>query len=361
MAWQIRSLSEISARVRGAFRQYIPGTDTSLKNNFVTVTAKVLAGLVEELELRMARLARQMFLSTADDIRWVKLHCGDVGVYQKPASAASGLVSGTGAALTTYPAGIRFTSGSMTYTSTAPATSEADGAITVAIACDINGAAGNRDAEGIVLLADPLLYPTLLSDWEVGPDGLGGGADIESLESLRARGLARKRNPPGGGTLTDYERIATDVPGVIKAWAFRVPDAPGAVRVFFLFEGREDGIPEASDVAVVQSAVDAKRLIRVDDSVAVAPVALPVDVEIDGLSSDTPEIRAGIEAAIAAMYVARCRPGIASDTFTVSRSWIGEAISGVTGEDRHTLVEPAADIVLTGGQFPVNGTFTYGA
>jgi uncharacterized phage protein gp47/JayE len=112
---------------------------------------------------------------------------------------------------------------------------------------------------------------------------------------------------------------------------------------------------------VVQAAIDAQRLIRVDDSVAVAPVAHPVDITIDGLSADTPEIRAAIETAISAMFLARCRPGIAGNTFTLSRSWISEAISTVSGENQHELVEPAADIVLSGGEFPTLGIVTYGA
>ena len=131
--------------------------------------------------------------------------------------------------------------------------------------------------------------------------------------------------------------------------------------VHFLFSGRDDNIPLLSDVEAVQAVIDNQRLIRVDDSVATAPVPRPVDVTITGLSGDTEEIRAAIKSGITAMYLQRCRPGIPGDTFTVSRSWYSEVISGVTGEDRHTLVQPSGDIVLTNGQFPVNGVFTYGA
>lgn len=360
MAWQIRSLTEASARVRGAFRQYLPGTDTALKNNFVTVTAKVLAALSHEFELRMAYLTRQLFISTATG-QWLVQHCGDIGIYRKQAAAASGMISGTGAAFEVYPAGVRFVSGNVTYLSTAPATADGDGSLTMAVTSEIRGAASNRDAGGLLGLADPVLYPDLSSEWEVDAAGLGGGADIESDDSLRARGLQRKRNPPGAGTLTDYERIALGVSGVLKAWAFRGSNSVGSVFVYFLFAGREDFIPEAGDVAAVQAAIDEQRLIRVDDSVAVAPIAHPVDITIDNLSTDTPEIRAAIEAAISAMFLARCRPGISGNIFTISLSWISEAISTVSGEDRHELVAPAADIVLSGGEFPTLGTVTYGA
>ncbi|MBB3608679.1 baseplate J/gp47 family protein [Rhizobium sp. BK602] len=360
MAWTIRSLDEASARVRGAFRKYLPGTDSALANNFVTITGKVVAALAHEFELRIAYLVKQIFISSATG-QFLVLLCSDVGIYRKQASAASGSVTGTGAALTTYPEGIRLISGSVTYLSDEPATSDADGAITLSVTSESKGSAANRDADGLLALADPVLYPDLGTSWTVASGGLGGGADIESYESLRARGLHRKRNPPGGGTLTDYERIVLEVSGVKAAWAFRGTLSPGTLFVFFLFEGRTNYIPLPADVAVVQAAVDAKRLIRVDDSVVVAPTARPVDITIDSLSGDTPEIRAAIAAAISAMFLAKCRPGIPGNTFILWKAWIDEAISGVSGEDRHVLVQPSADIVLTDGQFPTLGTITYGA
>lgn len=359
MAWPIRSLDELSLRVRGAFRAYLPGTDSALANNTITIIGKVVAALAFEFELRMAALSRQMFLTTATG-RFLALHCADVGIYRRPAATASGALTGTGMPGQTYSAGLRFVSGSSTYVSTAPSTADGSGAMVVSVASEMAGAAQNRASGGLFSFADPGLEPTLGTEWIVDEAGLGGGADIENDDSLRERGLQRKRNPPGGGTLTDYERIVRSVPGVMKAWAYRVSMAPGAVTVFFLFEGRDDFMPEAGDVAAVQAVIDAQRLIRVDDSVATAPVARPIDVDIEGLSYDTLEIRAGIEAAIRAMFLARCRPGLPGDTFSVSRSWISEAISGVTGEDRHRLVAPAADILLTDGQFPTLGVVDYG-
>lgn len=361
MAWNIRSLDDASAAVRGAFRRYMPGTDTALKNSFVTIVVKVLAAISYEFELRMGWLSKQILLSTSTSLPWIRLHAAEVGIYQRPASAARGEIIGTGQASITYPSGIRFVSGSVTYVSTLSVTSGADGAMVVSVVAEVKGSVGNRASAGLLSLADPGLFPTLGANWLVDNDGLGGGADAEDADSLKERALQRKRNPPGGGTLTDYERIVMGVSGVLKAWAFRISGSPGGVVVHFLFEGREDNMPIASDVEAVQAVIDEQRLIRVDDSVATAPVPRPVDVKITGLSGDTAEIRAAIKRGITAMYISRCRPGLAGDSFTVSRSWYSEVISGVTGEDRHVLVEPAGDIVLTDGQFPVNGDFDFGS
>jgi uncharacterized phage protein gp47/JayE len=357
MPWTIRPIAEISTRVRGAYRQYLPGTDDALKNNFVTITAKVVATLASEFEMRMGALVRQMFLSTATG-RWLEQHCYEVGIFRKPAARATGAITGTGTAGETYPAGIRFYSGSTIYVSTAAATAAGDGAIAITVRAERAGASGNRDSGGAVGLADGGLYPTLSATFTVASGGLGGGADIEDDESLRARGLQRKQNPPGGGTLTDYERITLAVPGVLKAWAYRM-QSPGSLVVLFLFEGRENYIPLSADVAVVQAAIDDERLIRVDDSVAAAPIAEPIDIEIEGLATDTADVRAAISAAISAMFLARCKPGIDAAPFTLSVSWIAEAISQTVGEERHTLNAPAADITLTGGKFPVLGEVEY--
>lgn len=245
--------------------------------------------------------------------------------------------------------------------STSPATASPLGVVTLLVKAEVTGSQTNRDADGILTLADPVLWPTLGEEATVGASGLGGGADVENDDNLRARALHRKRNPRSGGRLTDYETVALVVPGVFKAWAFRRPLAPGYLALYFLFEGRPNSIPTSGDVVVVQAAVDAERLIRIDDSVAIAPTPLPIDIEIHRLANDTAEVRETINTNLAAMYLDKCRPGIDGDTFTLSRSWISEAISQASGEDRHVLAWPLDDIVLTNGQFPVPGQVTYGA
>jgi len=359
MGFPLRSLEEISRTVRGAFRQYLPGTDASLRINVTYVIAKAVSLLAREYELRFGWLHRNMFLWSADNAEWVSLLAADVGIWAKAPSASSGAVTGTGAPGQVYPAGIRLSSGGQSFVTTSAVAADALGGVTFPVLCEQSGAATNRDAAAVLMLADPSLQPTLSQEFTVTAGGLGGGADAETLEALRSRALQRKRNPPRAGALSDYEEIALSVAGVIKAWAFRVPASPGAVTVLFLFAGRVNSIPLPGDVAAVQAAIDARRLIRVDAGEASAPVPLAINVSISGLSQDTAEIRAAVEASIRTMLVNRCRPGLAGNTFTVSRSWISEAISAASGEDRHVLLAPAGDIVLTGGQFPVLGVVTY--
>lgn len=359
MAYNPRSLTELSTSIRGAFRQYLPGTDATIRQNVLYVIAKVLALLAREFELRFEWVYRQLFISTADDIGHIRMHAADYRIYQKAAAAGSGAITGTGAASTTYPAGVRYLTSGISYVTTAPFTTDGAGAFTAAVQAEATGAATNREVGGALTLADPSLYPTLSSTAVVGPDGIGGGADIEDIESLRARTLARKSAPPQGGSLPDYERFALDVSGVVKAWAYPFVGGIGTVAVYVLFQGRTNLIPTIGDVAAVQAAIDARRLIRVDDVTVVAPIAEAVNVTIAGLANDRPEVRAAIEANIRAVFFDRVRPGIASDPFVLSRSWISEAISTATGEERHTLNVPATDLTFTGGHIPVLGVVTY--
>lgn len=358
MAWSIRSLAETSQAIRGAFRQHLPGTDTALKNNFVTVVAKVLAGLSHEFELRMAYVARQLFARTAS-LSFLVLHGADVGIHRKAASAATGAIDGTGQPNAIYPAGIRFVSGSSTYLSISPGQANSIGAVRIIVVAESRGADTNREAGGLLTLSDPGLYPTLGGSFVVSPGGLGGGADVEDVEDLRARILFRKANPPGAGKLTDYERIVRDVPGVLKAWAYRNNLTPSFIVVYFLFDGRPNRIPTEGDKLVVQAAVDAQRLIRVNDSVVEAPTPEPLNPIIANLRPDTAEVRAKIAAAIGDVLYERARPGIEGDLFWLSRSWIAEAVSRVAGEDSHELEWPLNDLPYTNGRYPVLGTISF--
>lgn len=358
MAWSIRSLAEASQAIRGAFRQHLPGTDTALKNNFVTVVTKVLAGMSQEFELRMGFVARQIFARTAS-LPFLILHGADVRIYRKPSAAASGTIEGAGEANRIYTAGIRFVSGNNTYVSTAPAQASPTGVVAFAVTAEDRGAFTNRDVGGLLSLSDPGLEPSLGATFTVSAAGLGGGADIEDVEEFRARVLFRKANPPGAGKLSDYERIVRNVPGVLRAWAYRDGLTPSFLVVFFLFDGRPDNIPTEGDKLVVQAAIDAERMIRMNDSVAEAPTPDPLNPVIANLSTDSAEVRERISAAIAKVLYERARPGVAGDVFWLSRSWIGEAISSVVGEDSHELNWPLNDLPYTNGRYPVPGTISF--
>lgn len=358
MAFLPRTLEAISNRIRGDMRRELPGTDAAVWPNSLAVLAKVFAAAVHEAELRLAWIYRQLFTSTADGAH-LERHAYEFGLARKAASRASGYLDFTSTISNmVYPAGISFLSDGARFISRAEAKSDGGGAISFFVSADLAGSAGNRLAGETFDLADPALYPTLSAQGAVAADGLGGGADIESDDSLRARVLDRKRRPPQGGAESDYEQFALAVSGVTHAWAYHFANGPGTIGVWFLFAGRANGIPTAADVAAVQGELDARRLIRAEIAVS-APIATPVDITVTDLADDTENTRAAIEASLAAMFANRARPGVAANPFRFSRSWIAEAISAAVGEDSHVLTLPAADIIYSAGEIPVMGTVTY--
>ncbi len=353
-----RTLDAISRAIRADLRREMPEADATIWPNNMAILSKVFAMATRQVELRLEWAYRQLFASTAD-ARQLERHAYEFGLARKAPAAASGYIDAEGTADTIYPAGLAWISGTARYIAAADALSGADGAVRFYVVAEATGAATNRGAGEELAFADAAAAPTLSAVATVGEDGLGGGADTESDDSLRARVLDRKRRPPQGGATSDYEQIARAYPGVSAAWAYAWSHGPGTVGVWFLFDGRPDGIPTDADVAAVQDWIDTRRLIRARLVVA-APVAAPVDVFISGLTTDTLATRSAIEASLRAMFAARARPGVASAPLLFSRSWISEAISQAIGEDQHYLSSPQFDLVFAAGEMPVLGQVFYG-
>lgn len=353
----VRSLTAISQAIRGNMRLEMPGTDALVWPNTLAVFGKVVAMAIQLVEQRAEWIYRQVFASTAE-VRQLERQAWEFGMSRKQPSPASGLIRTTGAPGTVYPAGIAFISAGTVYRSAGESLASENGDLTILVAAEATGAATNRDAGETLTLADAALHPTIAADAVVDTGGLGGGADLESDDSLRSRVLDRKRRPPQGGAVSDYEQLALDLPGVLKAWAWPFADGPGTVGVWFLFEGRENFIPEPADVAFVDAEIRARRLIRAGLAVS-APIPEALDVTLEGLANDTAEVRSRIEAALRDMLFERARPGVAIEAFVLSRSWVAEAVSGAIGEERHRLVVPADDVTYTGGHYPVLGAVSY--
>lgn len=197
--------------------------------------------------------------------------------------------------------------------------------------------------------------------------GIAGGTDREDVEDYRARILDKKRRPPQGGALSDYEQWAMEIPGVSAAWAARTVNSPGTVTIWILVDGRENGIPTADDIAVVQAYIDSLRRIGTNIRAAIL-VPQAVDISITGLTPNTASVRAAIADKLAVLFApdafganprGRMKPGTADESFVLSRSWISEAVSQATGEQRHVLTSPSSDPTFAAGRYPVPGTVTY--
>lgn len=363
--YTIRSLAQLAAEATGAFVQSVQGTATKLWPNVWRIESKVLALIGFEMEQRRAWLVRQLFASTADRV-WLIRHGFEYGLQPTPASTAMGTASAAAAAGTVVPAGLQYARGDGTTYSTVARATASGTSVSLALEADVAGSAGNTSAGMILTLVNPDDAPlglgkTCTVDSAEDGTGLSGGSDEQDLEAFRAEVLYRKRNPPQGGSIPDYvEWVLAAVPTATRVFVDSFQNDSRSVWVQFLVSDQPNGIPTEGQVAAAQAYInDPIRRPVTARAFASAPLPIPQDIVIAGLSPDTADIRTSIEAELAAVYTDRAQPGTPSAPFLFSASWLDEAISRATGEDRHRLASPSTDQVFTAGNLPVLGSIAY--
>lgn len=369
MSFALPTLQDLLDRTRKAFRSSLPGSDAWIWPNNIGPTAKVIAGSAFELFGAIAYVSRMIHVHTAPDLETLKKHAADYGMAQRPAYPATGKVMLSSSGNLSIAIGALFarTDGAQ-YIATATASKIGAGLIEVAVTAVADGASGNA------LDATPLEIVAGVTDAagdataEAGGD-IVGGSDVEDIETFRARILFRKRNPPHGGSASDFVQWASDVIGVTRVFVERLWAGVGSVRVFVLMDDLyTNGIPPADAIARVADYIETVRPAGALVTVT-APTAVPVNVTISGLSPNTSAVQEAVRASLREAFTRLSRVA-GSDTprpsmpylatpATFSRSWIWQAIANATGEDSHILIAPAADVSLTAGQIATLGTVTF--
>ena len=351
MPFQRPSLAELDRQAAADIEARLRGTDPLLRRSFVGVFARTVAGGLHLLYGFLAWIARQIFDQSADRAELL-LRAAELGITPLPAVTATGAVAVTGNAGAVIPAGTVWRSGAnIDYASRAEATLVA-GVADIPVEAVEPGAAGNA-ANGTKL---SLVAPIAGVVSEAAASGaIEGGADEESLESVKVRLQARRRSPPRGGTVEDYAFWGRSAhPVVTRVWPRPLADGLGTVRVYFMTDGATaNGIPTAALVKIVQDYIDHHRPATAKVTVA-APAPVPLNVEITNVMPDTAAVRAAIEAEIADLILRESAPG-----GTILVSHIREAISTAAGEFDHELTSPAADVDHNADQIAVAGQITW--
>jgi uncharacterized phage protein gp47/JayE len=367
MGFQIPTLGELVDRARRSFRAHLPGTDAWLFPNNVNPTAKVMAGMTHEVFGYADYIARQKFALTADGAN-LDRHGAEIGLARRPAVAARGEVTFAAPGALDVAAGavLRRSDGALYAVNVGGALVGA-GSLTLEAVASSAGKAGLAEPGTALAAVSGVSGAATI---EVAAGGLGGGADVEDDEAFRARILFRKRNPPHGGAAADYVLWASEIAGVTRVFVERVFAGPGTVRVFPLMEDvyPSGGIPQPADIALIAAHVEALKPAGAALTVA-APTAVPVAITITGLTPDTTPVRDAVRAELALAFRRLSRvagadvghPGMPylAAPASFSRSWIWQAVANATGEERHTVSLPAADVALTAGQIATLGTVTF--
>ena len=145
--------------------------------------------------------------------------------------------------------------------------------VVVPATCQTAGSAGNIAAGTQLLISSAV--PGL--DTVTLETGIFDGADQETDEDLRARGLAAFP-ALARGTVISYQEIALSVDGIGEAIVVPRNRGPGTLDIFVM--GPDNSIPSDATLALVRAAVELEK-VATDDVEVLLPTQLTVPVTVN--------------------------------------------------------------------------------
>lgn len=347
------TLQELRNRAIADLNTYLKGADANLRRRVLNVFAIIFAAMGDEVLRRVDYLLKQLFIQDADPEYLVK-HGQTRRFPRKMPTKADGNAVFSATPGSIVPKGTSFRrSDNVLYTSTIEALTNAEGVLIIHLAANNTGKDGNAAPGTIISLVSPVAGVSMQG--KADSLGITGGSDIEDIEDYRERLLFFVRNPPTGGSKTDYEIWARQVPGVTRAWCYPTESGPGTVTVRFMMDGTyDDGIPQAGDVKRVKDYID--KLQPATATVYIeAPIADPLDVVFESLDPMDTASQAAVQSKLKSLVQSSSViPG-----GEIKLSKIRGAISNATGNEDFVLSSPTANVVMAKGHITTLGTITY--
>jgi uncharacterized phage protein gp47/JayE/uncharacterized protein YmfQ (DUF2313 family) len=330
MAFVRPTLSELTGRIQADLSSRLALPGAALRRSVVAVLARVQAAAAHLLHGHLEFLSRQAF-PDASELEYLERQASLFGITRAAAQYATGNVDlkGTdGVGITAGTVlqradGVQYTVLADVYIAGIAATATVQ---SVTAGLDVN------TGDGVALtFVSPI--PGITAVGSVAPGGIIGGADEESDDDLRARLIARLRQPPNGGAAADYETWAKAVAGVTRAWVYPLELGAGTVTVRFVRDDDGTGaaiIPSSGEVAAVQAYIDTVRPVTAAVTV-VAPTAVTRNFTIH-VVPDTAATRAAVQAELEDLLRREAIPGT-----TLLLSHIRTAIAAAADVTDYTL------------------------
>lgn len=339
--WLQQSLS--SAQQAGAPLRDLGAVDLELARGNIKALSFV-QGLGLHGAYRYLRdfIARQAIptKSTGEFLRgWLETY----NIPFKLASAASGLVSGTGVTGTLLlDKTLMQTADGRQYSVSADVAVALGGTVTATITALVPGAQGNL-APGTALALVSAANGIDAAFTVAAPNGITGGADDETEAQAIYRLQQRLANEPMGGCPADYARWALQVPGITRAWGVRNPAGPTTAGVIIMADGNDPyGLPTVGQQQLVVDYIRDPKRGPPDELFVIIPTAVVKDVVLN-ITPDTAANRAAATTALQDLFFREAVPG-----GSIPHSHLKEVVSGVLGEYNHAFTSPA---LTEGGVF----------
>lgn len=350
------TLPELVAEAESNIASRLPGGDSRLRRAALSVLARVQAGLAHGLYGFIDWVFLQILPHTASE---EYLHRHARNVRRKGAAYAKGQAQAKGAAGATIPATTRLKRGDgVEYEVVSDGKIAANGLGLLEVVALSDGEGSNAAPGTSLNLVSPVVG--VEGSLSVAGEGVSGGVDEESTQSWRARILERWQRPPRGGSKTDFETWAKEVPGITRAWCYPEWMGLGTVGVVVVSDtapAQTGGpVPDSATLARVDAYLKnpSRRPVTCHDIYVIAPTLKPLNITIGGLNPGTAAIKAAVEAEIKDLLVREGQPG---GELLVSH--LRAAISTAAGEWDHTLIEPIYNVVHKPHEMPVLGAITY--
>ncbi len=316
--------------------------------------AQVWAAIVYLTHGHLDWLSKQIFANTSEQ-EFLYRDASMYGITPSAATFASGTTEATGVNGSPIPINtILVRDDGATFIVTA-ATVIAGGVASVAVDAQEAGADGNMPENDTLDFESPLTGVDTETTVEA-PD-IDGGNDEGDVDSVRARLLLRKREPPEGGNDQDYEGWALAVAGVTRVWVYRHELGLGTVVIRFVRDKDVSIFPSAPEVAAVQAAIAVERPTTAEPTTE-APVDDPIAFTIS-ITPDTAATKAAVTSELKDLFLRDAEPGNGAGQGTVLLSAMQTAIGVATGITDYTLTVPAANVVPALGDLPTVGVITF--
>lgn len=381
MPFKRKTLSELRDENRQFMQAELENVGALLRFGNLKVLADMDAGMAHLHYAYLDYIARQCTPFTSTD-EWLAGWMALKQIYRKAATAAhssAAAITGTPGRVLAKGSVINRADGYQ-YITDASITIGTTGSAAVAVTASLpdasedvtgGGSRGNADA-GTILTLDANI-PGIDSEVML-IEPATGGADIESEEDFRQRGLLAFQNPPQGGSDPDYRNWALAVPGVTRAWIRRRGMGPGTVVIYIMCDGNDktnhgfpvgtDGVSQLEEWGAVKATGDQGRV--ADYMYPLAPVTSlnyvcsPIeyvqDFEISGISDADSATTAAIADAIDGVLFESANP---LGTGKIYISDLNRAIGDVAGTSGFILVSPSVNIEPGIGELAVRGEVNY--
>jgi uncharacterized phage protein gp47/JayE len=325
----------------------------------LAMIARTQANILFGAHLHLRWVADQLLPDTAS-LAYLLRHGSVWGVHQRPATRALGIGFVTGLPGTPIPANLqaRLPSGALAETWPGGEVIGVGGTVNVSLRAVEAGLDGNAAGAQSLPLVTPLagLDPQVIT---LDGAGMQGGADVEATDALLVRLLAVIREPGHGGAGFDYSKWIGNSFAIAKVRTIPNWTGPGSVGVVVAMgNAAAPRAPIPAEIAAMQAHLGEMNSVTglkpVTAEVTVIAAALLASNLTVAIQPDSLQVRAAAEASWRAFYARDAEIG-----GRIALSRLSEAISSASGEYRHVITAPAADVVAGPTELPVPGALAF--